>query len=158
MSKPLNPQQYSIGLMGLAPTAANTAVISIAPSASKALRVTGLTVWNPGKATAAQVTDLSLVFQTTAATGGSVTSVSSSEGVVLPGTVRTGAITAGTAGAVVERLSVFTPTAVAAFNPPLRVVFDKPVLLAAGSQGVFLRVDNGAAGYTDLDVTLDVEG
>lgn len=158
MSKPLNSRQHVVALSGLTPTGANTYVASIVPSSSKALRVTGLTIWNPGKVTAAQVTDLSVVFQTTAASGGTVATVVAEDGTPLPGTVRTGGFTPGTAGALVKRVSVFTPTALAAFNPPLKVTFEKPVVLPAGSRGALLRVDNGASGYTDLDVTIDVEG
>jgi hypothetical protein len=158
MSTPLNPKSYQLPVNSLAATAAPTVIATIAPSASKAARVTGITVWNPGKATAAQVTEISLLLQTTAATGGTVATVTSKDRQPFPGVVRTGAVTAGTAGAVLARLSVFTPTDLAAFNPPLSVKFDQPIVLPANTTGLIVRVENGAAGYTDLDVTVDFEG
>lgn len=153
----LQPLRYQIALNNLTPTAANTNVVSIVPPANKDLRIVAITVWNPGKATAAQVTDLVLLSQTTLASGGTVATPLSNQNTPMPGVVRVGAFTGGTAGGVLRRISVFTPTAIAAFNPPLRVEFVRPVEVNAGTTGVLLRVENGAAGFTDLDVTIDVE-
>lgn len=156
MSTRLSPKSFSLSVFDATPTAAPTVLATIAPSSSKGCKVKSVTIWNPGKATAAQNTNFTLLTQTTAASGGTVTTVTSKDQVPFDGVVRTGAVTAGTAGATLARFSVFTPSALAAFTP-VTVTFDKPVVLPAGSKGAILRVDNGASGYTDLDVSVDIE-
>ena len=159
---------YSINLTNAAPVAANYPLIAIKPGPTLNTRIRRLTIWNPGILTAAAKITFNLTFLTAASTGG-VTYVPQAMDPVLSrhqaysGTVLTTAPAITPAALPLMSFSVFVPTTLAGFNPPLLIDFTDeivkpplvpPPLSTSTAVGIALICVTGGAGFANLDLTM----
>jgi hypothetical protein len=156
-----NKSTYAISILNAAPVSANYILATIEAGASKILRLKRITIGNIGNATAAQKTVFSILRTTAASTGGVVNTpvLFDSTDSAYSGIARITSPTI-TAGTVLYQTSAYTPTTVGSFNQLVidftKLLFMKPITIAAGiTNGIALRVDNGAAGYANLDLILE---
>lgn len=156
---------FNIYVQGAAPISASFNLAIIESGASPAItKLRRIIIWNPGNATAAQKTNFSIYRETTASSAGTAFTpiAHDSSDTAFTGVARITNPTAGTLGAnPIYRFSLFTPAALAAFTP---LVFDftnnnltKGLIIPTGiTNGLLFRADNGAAGYANLDFTIEL--
>jgi hypothetical protein len=152
---------YVLNMSAQTPTSAGYVLGVVEASATKKVFIKKLTIWQAGSMTAAQVTNYSLIRETTASSVGT-TQVPAAKATTdtFGGLARIAGATAGTAGTTVYQFSLFTPTAVAAFTPQVIDFTDggtmKGIEIQPGTaNGVYLSAVNGAAGAANVSMNIE---
>lgn len=151
---------YTVSVQNAAPISVNYVVAALESGTTKIMRLRRIIIPNIGNATAAQKTVISILRTTAASTGGTTVTpaLRDTSDSAYSGIAKTTNPTI-TSGTVLYQTSAYTPTTLGAFTPMI-IDFAHPnmkaIIANVGiANGLAIRIDNGAAGYANLDIILE---